>query len=161
MKPFHFPLQPLLTIRQHKEEAARERYAQTLRACEDAAARVQAASVELTACWKTLCDKLGAGVTGDELLRARAWCNVLELRVRERAAALEQARHAVDAVWQELMAATREREGLDRLHDKRQRAYDREVQHEEQKNLDELALQLTQSPVSMRASIRAGGSRSV
>jgi flagellar export protein FliJ len=156
MKPFRFPLETLRTLRQHKEEEARERYAKTLRACEEAAARVQAASVELTACWKTLCDKLAAGVTGDELLRARAWCNVLELRVRERAAALEQARHAVDAVWNELMIATREREGLDRLHEKRRRTYDRDVQREEQKNLDELALQLAQSPVAVRASLQPG-----
>jgi flagellar FliJ protein len=156
MKPFHFPLEPLRSIRQHKEQVARERYAKTLRACEEAAARVQAASVELTACWKTLCDKLAAGVSGDDLLRARAWCNVLELRVRERAAALEEARHAVDAVWEDLMVATREREGLDRLREKRRRNYDREAQREEQKNMDELALQLSQSPSALRSSMPPG-----
>src|SRR5271166_6575662 len=100
MKPFRFSLQPLRALRQHAEESARERYAGTLRACEAAAARVQKASIELTECWTGLCDKLAAGVTSAELLRARAWCNVLELRVKEHAAALETARHAVDAVWQ-------------------------------------------------------------
>lgn len=155
MKPFHFPLQPLRTLREHKEEAARERYAGALRACEDAASRLQAASAELTGCWTTLCEKLAAGVNGHELLRARAWCNVLELRLKERATTLEQARHAVDAVWRELMLATRDRETLDRFHNKRRASYDLELQREEQKNLDELALQFAQSSVATRLAAHA------
>ena len=70
MKAFRFSLQPLRTLREHKEEAARERYAGGLRACEEAAARVQTASIELAGWWTTLCDKLAAGVHGNELLRA-------------------------------------------------------------------------------------------
>lgn len=150
MKPFRFALQPILSLKQQAEQSARERYAATLRACEEAAARVQEASVELTGCWTGLCHKLAEGVASGELLRARAWCNVLELRVRERAAALEKARHAVDAVWQELMVATREREGLDRLEERRRLIYNRAAQAAEQKQLDELALQLIHSPASVR-----------
>lgn len=150
MKPFRFSLQPILALKEQAEQTARERYASTLRACEDAAARVQQASVELTECWTGLCEKLAAGVNSGELLRARAWCNVLELRVKERATALETARHAVDAVWQELMRATREREGLDRLRDRRRTAHHRLVQAAEQKALDEVALQLVHSPASAR-----------
>jgi flagellar export protein FliJ len=150
MKPFRFPLQPILSLKQQAEQSARERYAATLRACEQAASHLQQASVELTECWTGLCQKLAAGVTSGELLRARAWCNVLELRVKERATVLEKARHAVDAVWQELMVATREREGLDRLRDRRRVAYKRTVQAAEQKQLDELALELINSPVSVR-----------
>jgi len=149
MKQFRFPLQPLRVVREHKEQTVRERYAGTLRACEEAAGRVQTASVELTGGWTNLCEKLAAGVTGHELLRARAWCNVLELRVKERAAALEQARYAVDAVWQELMRATRERETLDRFFDKRRRSYDRALQQQEQKAADEIAIQLLQSPLRL------------
>ena len=150
MKPFKFSLQAVRRLRQHKEESVRQRYAGTLRACEAAAARMQSASTELTGCWATLCEKLGAGVNGDELLKARAWCNVLELRVKERGVALEQARHAVDAVWQELMSATRDREVLDRLHDQRKHDYDRDTYRVEQKNLDDLAVQLSHSPAALR-----------
>jgi flagellar export protein FliJ len=151
MKPFRFSLQPIRSLKVQVEERARERYAATLRACEEAAERVQKASEELTECWTALCQKLAAGVNSCELLRARAWCNVLELRVKERAAALENARHAVDAVWQELMTAAKERESLDRLHDRRRLVYNREAEAAEQKVLDELALQLSHSPVSARA----------
>jgi flagellar protein FliJ len=158
MKPFRFSLQPILSLKEQAEQTARERYAATLRACEDAAARVQQASVELTGCWAGLCDKLAAGVSSDDLLRARAWCNVLELRVKERAAALESARHAVDAMWQELMSATREREGLDRLQDRRRVAHDRKAQAAEQKALDELALQLIHSSASNRVLVQSSAS---
>jgi flagellar export protein FliJ len=151
MKPFRFSLQPILALKEQAEESARQRYATTLRACEDAATRLQKASVELTSCWTGLCEKLASGVNSGELLRARAWCNVLELRVKERAATLETARHAVDAVWQELMLATQERDGFDRLHDRRRAVHNRQAQAAEQKILDELALQMAQFPVSPRA----------
>lgn len=151
MKPFRFPLQPILLLKEQAEQIARERYAATLRACEEAAARVQQASQELTECWAGLCQKLAGGLPSGELLRARAWCNVLELRVKERAAALEQARHAVDAVWHELMRAARERDGLERLQDRRRAVYHRAAQAAQQKELDELGLQLLHAPASVRA----------
>jgi flagellar export protein FliJ len=153
MKPFRFSLQPILALKEQVEQSARERYAATLRSCEEAAAKVQAASIELTECWTGLCQKLASGVNSGELLRARAWCNVLELRVKDRAAELELARRAVDAVWQELMLATQEREGLDRLRDRRKAGYSRQAQASEQKLLDELALQMTHFPVSPKALI--------
>jgi flagellar FliJ protein len=151
MKPFRFSLQPILALKEQVEQSARERYAATLRSCEEAAAKVQAASIELTECWTDLCQKLASGVNSGELLRARAWCNVLELRVKDRAAELELARRAVDAVWQELMLATQEREALDRLRDRRRVGYSRQAQASEQKLLDELALQMTHFPVSPKA----------
>jgi hypothetical protein len=79
---------------------------QALRLCEDAAMRVKAASEELAACWTALGRDVNTGVDPTELLRRRAWCNVLELRLKERAHALEAARHGVDAIWQEAMIST-------------------------------------------------------
>jgi flagellar export protein FliJ len=107
---------------------------------------VQTASQELMTCWQELTGKLSAGVSAVEFLRSRAWCNVLELRLKERTAALEQARLKVDAVWHEMLMATRDRESLDRFHNKKRRAYDRDVQRKEQKELDELAIQLAATP---------------
>jgi len=150
MKPFHFSLQPLRVLREQQERAAQQAYAGALRACEEAAARVQSASAELTACWTKLRDKMSSGVVGLELLRARAWCNVLELRLKERAAALEQARLAVDAAWKAMLQATREREALDRYRNKRRAAYERQLQREEQKQLDELAVQMSERQAPFR-----------
>ena len=146
MKTFHFSLSALSVLREQQEQAAQKKYADSLRICEEAAARVQTASQELMTCWHELTGKLSAGVSAMEFLRARAWCNVLELRLKERTSALEQARLKVDAVWHEMLVATRDRETLDRFHSKKRRAYDRDVQTKEQKELDELAVQLAGKP---------------
>ncbi|MFO1486968.1 MAG: flagellar FliJ family protein [Verrucomicrobiota bacterium] len=142
MKSFRFPLQSLRVLREQKEQAAQKNYALALRAAEDAAARVKAAGDELSASWATLGKELAGGVTAMQLLRTRAWCNALELRLKERATVLEKARLAVDAVWQEMLAATRDREALDRYYKKNRRAHDRKAQGEEQKQMDELAVRM-------------------
>lgn len=146
MKSFRFPLQSLRVLREQKEQTAQKHYAEVLRACEDAAARVKAAGDELSASWNALGQELAAGVTAMELLRTRAWCNALELRLKERTGLLEQARLAVDKVWQEMLNATRDREALDRYYKKNRRAHDRKVQVEEQKQLDELAMRMVDTP---------------
>ena len=140
MKPFRFPLQPIRVLRERKEQVAQQRFAQAMLACEEAAFQLQAASDELAAGWTSLCEELSAGVTATRLLRTRAWCQVLELRQKERTAALQNARRLMDAAWREMMLATRDRESLDRYHDKCRSAHDREVQREEQKHLDELGV---------------------
>ncbi len=146
MKPFHFPLQPIRVLREQKEQEAQQNYVHALRACEDAAARVRAAGEELSSCWTLLGDELTRGAEATEVLRTRAWCNVLELRLKERTGDLEEARHNVDAVWRDMMLATRDRETIDHYHDKQRLAYDRDVQRSEQKELDELALRSSRMP---------------
>ena len=146
MKSFQFSLSALSVLREQHEQAAQKRYVEALHFCEQAAGRVETASQELMTCWRDLTGKLSAGVSAVEFLRARAWCNVLELRLKERTAALEQARLKVDAVWQEMLVATRDRESLDRFKDKKRRAYNLQVQRAEQKELDELAIQLATTP---------------
>ena len=146
MKSFQFSLSALSVLREQHEQAAQKKYAESLRICEESAARVELASHELITGWRDLTGKLSAGVSAVEFLRARAWCNVLELRLKERTAALEQARLKVDAVWQEMLSATRDRESLDRFHNKKRRAYNAEVQRKEQKEMDELAIQLATTP---------------
>jgi flagellar export protein FliJ len=146
MKRFHFSLSALAVLREQQEQASQKKYAEALRTCEEAAGRVQTASRELSNGWQDLNGKLAAGVSALEFLRSRAWCNVLELRLKERTAALEQARLKVDSVWHEMLVATRDRESLDRFQAKKRRAYDREVQRREQKEMDELAIQLAATP---------------
>lgn len=146
MKTFRFPLQSLRVLREQKERTAQKNYAEALRACEEAAARVKAAGDELSAGWTTLGKELSFGVTAMQLLRTRAWCNVLELRLKERTGLLEKARLAVDAVWHEMLGATRDREALDRYYKKTRRVYDRKVQTEEQKQLDEVAVRMADAP---------------
>jgi flagellar export protein FliJ len=146
MKPFRFSLQSIRVLREQKEREAQQRFADAMRACEEAAFQLQETSDALAAGWGTLCEELSDGVTATKLIRTRAWCSVLEHRQKESAAALQSARRAMDVVWREMMLATRDREVLDRYHDKSRRAYGRDAQREEQKRLDELGLRRALTP---------------
>jgi flagellar biosynthesis chaperone FliJ len=97
-----------------KKERVKQNVEQTLHACESVAARIKTAGEELAASWTALCQEISTGASSTELLRKRAWCNVLELRLKEQSYALEQARHGVDALWDEMMLNTRARELFNR-----------------------------------------------
>jgi flagellar export protein FliJ len=140
MKRFKFALQPIRVLREQKERTTQQRFAETTRVCEEAAYQFQEASEALAAGWAALCDELSAGAAASKLMRSRAWCSVLEHRQKERTDALNNARRVMDEAWREMMLATRDREALDRYHDKSRRAYERDGQREEQKTLDELGV---------------------
>ena len=140
MKAFRFSLQPLRVLRERKEQVAQKKYVEALRDCESAAGELHLASEELAAGWAMLCREMNNGAAASDLMRTRAWCNVLEGRQKECAAQLQAAQRVLDAMTRELMLARRDREALERYHDKCRRAHDRAAQREEQKQLDELAL---------------------
>jgi flagellar export protein FliJ len=150
MKTFRFSLQPVRVLRQQKERTAQQRFADAMRACEEAAFQLQEASEELAAGWEALCEELSSGITATRLVRTRAWCDALECRHQHRADALENARRTMNTAWREMMLATRDREALDQFHDKCRRAYDREAQRQEQKVLDELGLRRAVVPGLLR-----------
>jgi hypothetical protein len=103
------PSQRTRAVRESKIRTKRN-YEQALRACEAAAARIKMAGDELASGWSALCQAIATGVSPTDLLRKRAWCNVLELRLKEQAYALEEARRDMDKVWEEMMLTTRARE---------------------------------------------------
>lgn len=143
MKPFRFSLQPIRVIREQKEQKAQKAFGDAMRLYDDAAFQLQTASDELVAGWNALCREMGSGVHASQLTKTRAWCNVLELRQKERAEALQRAKRAMEAAMQQMLLATRDREAIDNYHDKRRSEYERDVQRHEQKELDELGLRRT------------------
>jgi flagellar export protein FliJ len=140
MKAFRFSLQSVRVIRERKEQLAQKVYADALREHDAAADQLQRASDELARSWDALCRELSSGVNISEIRRARAWCNALETRQKERAADMQQAKYTLAAATRELMNAARDRQAMDNLHAKRRKAYDRDAQREEQKQLDEIGL---------------------
>lgn len=148
MKPFHFSLESVRTLRRHSEDTASRAYAQALRASERARELLEHCRAELGGSWSELRRQTAVGTSGAELSRLRDWCRMLEGRAAKRATALEEAQREVSAARQKLVLACRERQSLDRLHARSLKAHAREAQREEQRNLDELALQLAQSPIS-------------
>ena len=145
MTRFKFPLESLRGLRKQKERAAQQRYARALTVCKKLEIQLQEALAELETGWKSLGGELSATVAAGRLVHLRTWCTVLEIRWHERKAALAEARRVADLAFQEMTAAMRDREGLDRFHDKARLAHDQEVQREEQKNFDEIAVQSGES----------------
>jgi flagellar export protein FliJ len=143
MKTFRFSLQSLRLLREQKERVAQKRYVEASRTSDEAAAQLDLNTQELAASWMILCEEVAEGVTFAKLRQTRAWCGVLERRAGELAAALRKAQEATHQAWREMALASRDREALDRLHDKSRRAYNREAQRDEQKQLDEMGLRVT------------------
>jgi flagellar export protein FliJ len=142
MKPFRFPLEPLRVLRQQKERMAQQRYARLLSACNIAAAQLEKANGELARGRELLTREMNQGVTAARIMTLRTWCMALEIHQHERRAAFAEARRVSQLALHEMTAARREREGLDRFHDKARRAHSREMFREEQKIFDELAVQM-------------------
>jgi flagellar biosynthesis chaperone FliJ len=70
----------------------------------------------------------------------------LEIRFHECEATLAQARNAATEAFNFMCAARRDREALDRFHEKSRAAWQRLCQQAEQKLLDELAVQRQSAP---------------
>jgi flagellar export protein FliJ len=146
MKAFRFSLQPIRVLREQREKDAQRNFADAMRVCEEAAFQLQMASEELASGWTALCEELSAGATATKLVRTRAWCSVLELRQKERTAALQKAQRLMDHAWREMVTASRDRKALDTYYDKCRRAHARETQKEEQKMMDEIGVRRAVSP---------------
>lgn len=142
MKLFKFPLESLRTLRQQKERVAQQHYARALAACDAAGGQLQRAERELAAAWAQLVTEMGEGAAAAQILSRRTWCATLVTRRNELQGALVEAQRAAGTALQELSAAARNREALDRFCDKSRRAHVRAAQREEQKNFDELAVQI-------------------
>ena len=142
MKPFHFPLKSLRVLREQKERVAQKRYVEALRASDAAAAKLDAGTHELAAAWTALFEEVAGGVIVGRLHQTRAWCGELERRCEEMEAALKLAQRATQDAWREMTLATRDREAVDKLRTHCRRDYDRGVQRDEQKQLDEMGLRL-------------------
>ena len=147
MKAFNFPLESLRTLRQQREQAAQQRYARTLVLCDGATRMLQLADEELQAGRSMLVGELETGATAERIINLRTWCTVLEIRRHECAAALVEAQRNANEAFKLMTAAAREREALDRFHDKSQAVWRHAFQAEEQKMFDELAVQRQGTPM--------------
>jgi flagellar FliJ protein len=139
MKAFRFSLNAVRELRQSEEQAAQKAYAAAIRAREQAEARLVMADRSLQNMWQELRDSSLRGMRADQMQRVRSWGVVLEEQQKQLAGELDDCQRQVNATHQLLKSATQRRETLDRLLRKQRRAHEREVQHEDQKFLDELA----------------------
>jgi flagellar export protein FliJ len=142
MKLFKFPLESLRTLRKQKERIAQQRYARALAICDAAGEQLQSADRELATAWEQLVIEVSEGAAAAQILGRHNWCATLETRRNELQAVLDEARRAAETALQEMFAAVRDREALDRFCNRSRRAHARAAQREEQKNFDEMAVQM-------------------
>jgi hypothetical protein len=102
------------TQRKVNKEFTKANYERAVRICEAAAQRIKTAGDDLADSWVAFGQELSTGGSATDLLRKRAWCNVLELRLKDQAHALEEARKLVDKVWEDMLLTRRAGEMLDR-----------------------------------------------
>lgn len=152
MKAFNFPLESLRTLRQQRERTAQQRYARALVQCDEAERGWQRSEAELQTAHALFRSELAAGVAAGRLVQLRTWGTVLEIRRNQAAAAVTEARRNVEDASRLMTAAAREREALDRFHDKSQHLWQRAFHADEQKVYDELAVQ-RQAEANMEKSL--------
>ncbi len=140
MKTFRFTLQALQILREREHQAALEHYARAVAVCQRALEQLGAREIELEAAWSQLRDRQVANATALVVMQTEAWCQTVAARKRECAMLVARAQEAMKQSLQLLLGARQKKEIVDQfLHHQRQR-YDRELQRDEQKMLDELAV---------------------
>jgi flagellar export protein FliJ len=141
MKAFRFPLESIRVMRQQRERTAQQNYARALTKCDAAARKLHVADEKLAEGRAAVNYELSQGAPASHIVGLRTWCVVLEIRCHECEAALTEARREAGLAFQALTLAAREREALDRFHEKSRRTWAHENQIAEQKIFDELAVQ--------------------
>lgn len=141
MKPFKFSLEAVATTRRRREQAALENYAQALLARQSARAQLDALQQNLDGVWSRLRQTLESGCSASAVTRLRQESYFLEEERKLREEALAQAELAVSQALQQMLAARKQREAVEKVRVKKRMEYDRDVQRDTQKFLDELATQ--------------------
>ncbi|MDB6020533.1 MAG: Flagellar export protein FliJ [Pedosphaera sp.] len=139
MKPFHFNLEAVRTLRQRQEQKALEQYAQTLLARQQAVERLESAQRELDAASLELADRLETGCAASQISQANDYQRVVIKRRDESMIALGAAERRVNASLQAMLAARQQREIVDKFFDKQKATHQRDLARSEQKMLDDLA----------------------
>ena len=137
---FQFRLERVRTLRAEAEDRAQRRLADEL------SLRVRGEALLREAAERAACARDGArsaatrGTTGGELLALHAWAD--RVRHQERQAGLELDRRdaEVQARRAALASASRERQSIDKLAERRRREHEREGARRAQRDLDEMAL---------------------
>jgi flagellar FliJ protein len=138
---FTFRLERVRTIRERAEDRAREALSNELRAQAEGEALLRDATNAVTAARDSGRATVTSGrVSATDFMSAQAFLERTE-RLRSEAS-LELARHAaeVSARRDQLAAAARDRQAIDKLKERRKAEHDAEWARRSQNTLDELAL---------------------
>lgn len=138
MKPFKFTLEAVRTLRSRQEKNALEQYGKAVQAREQALAFLWKTREEMEKIFQERLD-LSDGAPASALARLEQWTGEVAAREKECLQNVQLASLRVETTWQDLMIARQEREIVEKYLDRQRERYDRALDREEQKTLDELA----------------------
>lgn len=148
MKPFRFSLEAVRVLRRRQEQSALEEYGRMVWKRQQAALALQAAEHKLESTWLLSRQALNDGSSACHVSQLRDYCHTLEINVQTCRRELNAAESGVATAWQRLLIARQELEAVEKLHEQRRAEHDRELQREEQKLLDEMALRTRAAAVA-------------
>jgi flagellar protein FliJ len=139
MKAYKFRLEAVLTLREQAEQEAEQRFAHAYTAVQAAKANVRAAEAAIDAAEQAQRAQLAAGSRAGQVEQLRAYTVLLDERRLHFERELAETRRQAEIARHQLMAATQQRETLERLRSRQKRVHDYEAARAEQKAFDECA----------------------
>ena len=137
MKKWKFSLEAVRNLKQRLEEEAPQKHAEALVKLNQARALLGQTEENLAAAARDCAGKTMKSAAG--LLQLNQYMSVLEEQKKEREAACREAEKQVALARAHLEKVAREREILDRLHDRKKAEHQFHMARQEQKWLDEMA----------------------
>lgn len=137
MKPFKFTLEAVRTLRTRQEKNALEQYGRAVQTREQAMSFLWKAREELEKIFRER--RQAEGAAAASLAQLEKWSAEMAAREKECLQNVQLASLRVETTWQALIAARQEREIVEKYLDRQRERYDRALDREEQKILDELA----------------------
>lgn len=148
MKRFRSKVTALLDIRRRREEDVLQAHAKTLQARQAALDRLNAVSGALESLRSEIQHAMTAGCSAAVLAQFQGYGARLGADRVAAADALAKADSAVAKSLENVLAAKRDRESVEKFRSRERAEYDKESLREEQKLLDEIALRRAANPWS-------------
>jgi flagellar export protein FliJ len=139
VKPFHFSLQAVWTLRQRQEQVTLDRFTAAVQNRENAVDRLNSVTQQLHAGWSELKARLPQGATALQIAQIQRYCDSVTARKKECEVYVSAAHRALDVAWQNLLSAKQQLEVVVKYYENQKRRYGRELDREEQKALDDMA----------------------
>jgi flagellar export protein FliJ len=138
--PFRFRLERVRNVRKHSEDLAAQELAGALDSHSRSAQAVRLADQRIAAARRARLEAAAGPASGADLLATQSWLEGIERQREATLAALRKDERQVALRRAALTEAASKRKALDRLEERRRREYNRELERQDVKTLDEIAL---------------------
>lgn len=141
MKKFAFSLQTVLDLKRRREEALLEELAKRVRAAGAAEEALKELRAERRRAQGQLRECLRGRVEVERVRTVKEYVSGLDGKIEQQRRVVQRRTEEVKSCRQQVVAAARERQTLDKLRERQWEAHQKEFRREEQAFLDELATQ--------------------